>query len=80
MQLIQQGHTPSMYSFAEGSDHNIICYDTNGNELLDIPLEINDGYVIGYVFLDCNNPQRLLISTRNISTGEESVTIASGSK
>lgn len=66
--------------FRRGSDDNIICYDTNGNELLDIPLEINEGYVIGYVFLDCNNPQRLLISTRNINTGEEFVTIASDAK
>lgn len=66
--------------FRRGSDHNIFCYDTRGNELLDIPLEIDEGDVIGYVFLDCNNPQRLLISTRNINTGEESVTIASGAE
>lgn len=63
--------------FRRGSDHNIICYDTSENELLDIPLEIKEGYVIRYVFMDCNNPERLLISTQNISTGEESVAIAS---
>lgn len=66
--------------FRRGSDHNIICYDTSGNELLDIPFEIKEGYVIRYVFMDCNNPDRLLISTQNISTGEESVAIASGAK
>lgn len=66
--------------FNRGSDLDIYCYDTNENEFLDIPLDIKEEDVIRYVYSDCNNPQRMLISIKNTKTEKEYATIVKSAK
>lgn len=63
--------------FGRGSNLDLIMYDTNKETLdaLQICKEETDS--IRYIYSDCNNPQRMLVSLRNTKTGVETVSIIS---
>ena len=67
--------SPQYVFFLRDSDRELIIYEEGTDELREYELDIPEGYVIRYVYSDLNNPQRVMVSLRNIETRDELVSI-----
>ena len=69
------GESSQYVFFLRDSDKELIICEEGMNELREYELDIPEDYVIRYVYSDLNNPQRVMVSLRNIETGDEVVSI-----
>ena len=67
--------SPQYVFFLRDSDKELIIYEEGTEELREYELDIPEGYIIRYVYSDLNNPQRVMVSLKNIETGDELVSI-----
>ena len=67
--------SPQYVFFLRDSDRELIIYEEGADELREYELDIPEGYVIRYVYSDLNNPQRVMVSLKNVETGDELVSI-----
>lgn len=72
------GSFSSYTFFGRGSNLDLITYDTNKETLHELQVCKEETDSIRYIYSDCNNPQRLLVSLRSTETGLETVSIISG--
>ena len=61
--------------FLRDSDRELIIYEEETDELREYELDIPEDYVIRFVYSDLNNPQRVMVSLKNVETGDELVSI-----
>lgn len=61
--------------FLRDSDKELIICEEGMNELREYELDIPEDYVIRFAYSDLNNPQRVMVSLKNIETGDEIVSI-----
>lgn len=71
------GSFSSYTFFGRGSNLDLITYDTNKETLDELQVCKEGTDNIRYIYSDCNNPQRLLVSLRSTETGVETVSIIS---
>lgn len=67
--------SPQYVFFLRDSDRELIICEEGVDEFREYELDIPEDYVIRFVYSDLNNPQRVMVSLRNIETGDEIVSI-----
>lgn len=69
------GESPQYVFFLRGSDKELIICEEGMDEFREYELDIQEDYVIRFVYSDLNNPQRVMVSLRNTETGDEIVSV-----
>lgn len=69
------GESSQYVFFLRDSDKKLIICEEGMNELREFELDIPEDYVIRFAYSDLNNPQRVMVSLKNIETGDEIVSI-----
>ena len=67
--------SPQYVFFLRDSDRELIIYEEGTDVLREYELNIPKDYVIRFAYSDLNNPQRVMVSLKNVETGDELVSI-----